>query len=59
LYDTLFEEKRTATTELETVRRESARQKEKNTQQAGKIKELQRELNSKEEIVSVIVSLKV
>lgn len=52
LYDTLFEEKRAAMSELDSLRRLSSQQKESSNQQVDKIKKLERELNSKEEIVS-------
>lgn len=52
LYDTLFEEKRAVCTELEMLTRLSSQQKEKESRQTDKIKQLQRELESNEEIVS-------
>jgi acetyl-CoA carboxylase beta subunit len=52
VYDALFEEKREVCTELEMFTRLSSQQKEKDVRQTDKIKQLLRELDSKEEIVS-------
>ncbi|XP_048586913.1 centriolin isoform X2 [Nematostella vectensis] len=52
LYDALFEEKHSVSTELDKVSRLHQQQKEKDTQLAQRNKELQRELNAKEEILA-------